>query len=370
MKKTFESVVFSGAELPRYSSCTFPAMCKLSDGRLLASFKAAPQKGGNKDNTVLMCVSGDNGRTWSEGSEPFTPPEINGKKTSFRTLYFIEWSAGHLLAVANAVDATMDELGYFNTETEGLKDTFILVYRSDDNGESWSEYDRIIPATFGDVPLPLTGCPFLCADGKIGIQFEVNKPYYATEYWVHHSAVIYSEDGGKTWGNEVMITDDPDVYYWDQRVSVLKDGRVADIFWTFDRRVGDYVNIHLCLSRDNGKTFGEPMDTGLIGQPGNVFGGKGDSVMAVYINREKTPEIRLAQMKASGEWEDVFTVYGTENKSKKQSGSMNDVWAEMGAFSVGHPFVLPVDEDNILVYYYSGPSTDRTDICCVGICLD
>jgi len=52
-----------------------------------------------------------------------------------------------LLAVANA-DATMDEMGYFNTKTEGLKDTFIPVARSDDMGESWGNFDRIIPATF------------------------------------------------------------------------------------------------------------------------------------------------------------------------------------------------------------------------------
>jgi len=73
MRKIFESVVFSGADMPKYSSCTFPSMCKLSDGRILASFKATLKKDGNTDNTVLVCVSKDNGRNWSEGREPFTP---------------------------------------------------------------------------------------------------------------------------------------------------------------------------------------------------------------------------------------------------------------------------------------------------------
>ena len=40
---------------------------------------------------------------------------------------------------------------------------------------------------------------------------------------------------------------------------------------------------------------------------------------------------------------------------------MNDVWAEMGKFSIAHPF-LTYDSDGYLwAYFYNGKTTDRTD---------
>lgn len=168
MKKVFESIMFSGEGKPQWSSCCFPAMCKLSDGKILASFKAAPQKGPtNKGECALVCISEDLGKTWGEPFEMFAPPEVDGKKTTLRTLYFLEWEKGKLLAVANVVDATMEDLPYYNEETEGLKDTYILVSHSGDMGKSWSEFERVFVKTFGDVPLPLTGAPFLTNDGPL-----------------------------------------------------------------------------------------------------------------------------------------------------------------------------------------------------------
>ena len=108
--------------------------------------------------------------------------------------------------------------------------------------------------------------------------------------------------------------------------------------------------------------------TGLSGQPGNVMLTKNGKLLTVYINRDNSPVIRLAE---SSNIKYVLTVYdsGIERNNAKNT-SMNDVWAEMGAFSVGHPFLLPKNDENILVYNYSGTSTDRTDICCAVIYIE
>jgi len=363
------SIVYSGAQTPKYSSCSFPSICVLSDGRMLATFKAAARKiPDNKTDCAAMCISDDGGKTWSDAFEPFAPPVVDGKTTTMRTLYCLEIAPGDILAVVNAVDATLEELPYYNEETEGLKDTYILFSHSHDGGKTWDPLERIQVNTFYDLPLPLTGAPFLTADGRIGIQFEVNKPYYATEYWVHHSCVVYSADGGKTWGDEVVITDCPDVYYWDQRLSCLHDGTVCDIFWTFDRRKGDYVNIHYCESTDGGRSFGPLLDTGLSGQPGNVVSAPDGKRLTIYINRDAAPVIRLAASDDGKNWEDVLTVFDFGRSTKeKQNAGMNDVWSEMGNFSIGHPFLAWGPEGDLLAYFYSGPSTHRTDFHCIKI---
>ncbi|MBR2344000.1 MAG: exo-alpha-sialidase [Clostridia bacterium] len=362
--------VYSGENCPALSSCAFPSITTLSDGRIFAAFKGAKTKGPyNKTDRGVVCISEDGGESFGEPLEFFTPPVVDGKPTTIRLIYFAEVAPDNLLAVFNAVDATMEELPYYNEETEGLKDTYIMVSHSADGGGHWSMPERVQVDSFRDTPLPLTGAPIITADGRVGIQFEVNKPYYEREYWVHHSAVVYSSDGGYTWGDEVVITDSPEIYYWDQRLSTLDDGRVADIFWTFDRTRGDYINIHQCYSTDGGRSFGALTDTGLVGQPGNIISGEGGELITVYINRDSVPVIKLAVSRDGGEsWQDELTVfdYGENTKGKKNSG-MNDVWSEMAAFSVGHPFIKRMPDEKIWVYFYSGPSTHRTDFHIVKV---
>ena len=363
-------IIYSGAQDPALSSCCFPALCQLQDGRIFASFRGGPQKGPyNLGEKGMTCISEDGGTSWGRPVEIFKPPVVNGKPTSLRTLYFLEFEKGHLLAAANAVDATMEQLPYYNEQTEGIKDTYIMVAHSMDGGKTWGPMERVQVQTFYDLPLPLTGAPFLLDDGRIGIQFEVNKPYTCTEYWVHHSAVIYSSDGGYTWGDEVVITDSQSIYYWDQRLSALKNGQVADLFWTFDRNKGDYINIHMCRSTDGGRTFGQPWDTGLSGQPGNVIEGDDGRLLAIYINRDAAPVIKLAESMDGGQsWRDVCTVFELATAAQgKSNAGMNDVWSEMGAFSVGHPFLYRMCDGTLWVYFYSGPSTHRTDFHYVKI---
>lgn len=363
MKTIGQGIAYSGKDEPRYSSCAFPGLCELSDGTLVASFKGAERKiPDNATDRGVAVFSYDGGKTWSSPVEPFAPPVVDGKPTTIRTLYFCEVAKGDLLCVCNAVDATLEALPYYNEETEGLKDTYIMFSHSRDSGNTWEPLRRIQVETYRDLPLPLTGAPFLTGDGRVCIQFEVNKPYYEKEYWVHHSCAVFSSDGGYTWGDEVTITGDRNVYYWDQRLSLLDDGRLCGAFWTFDRRVGDYVDIHYSESSDGGRSFGPLTGTGLTGQPGNIISGRDESMLLVYINREKAPVIRIAESEDGRIWRDIFTVYdsGMQRSGSKNAG-MNDVWSEMGAFNVGHPYMLRLKDGRIAVYFYSGPSTHRTD---------
>ena len=370
MKIIERGIVYSGEKEPKLSSCSFVGMLETTNDKIFASFKGAKTKGPYNDtDCVILCSSIDNGKTWSEPWEPFVPPVVDGKPTTLRIIFLTEIEKGHLFAVVNAVDATMEDKTYYNNETEGLKDTYILFSHSFDDGKTWSELKKIESTIFSGMPLPLTGAPFVTKEGRVGVQFEVNKPYYEKEYWVHHSAVIFSNDGGYTWGDEVVITAHPTRYYWDQRISVLNSGKVVDVFWTYDREKAGYINIHYTESNDDGRGFGEFIDTGLVGQPGNVIDGKNGEQLLVYINRDSLPQIRIAKSKDGGKrWEDELTVFTYERNTKMDhSGSMNDVWMEMAAFSTGHPFIYRMKDGSIWVYFYSGPSTDRTDFHYVKI---
>ncbi len=255
MKIIERGVVFDGANTPKISSCTFPSMCQLESGRVLFSFKGAPRKGPfGTDQHGYTCASDDNGKTYSAPIKKFEPPVVDGKPTTIRTVYYLGLKGSKVLAVLNAVDASADELPFYNEETEGLKDTYIMYALSNDNGETFGELSRLQVQSFIDTPLPLTGAPSLLPDGSIVIQFEVNKTYYDKKPWTHNSVAVYSKNGGKTWGDEVIITNHPHMYYWDQRISAIGD-KILDLFWSFDREKGDYVNIHACRSTKSPPAF-------------------------------------------------------------------------------------------------------------------
>ena len=369
MRITERGTVYSGKDTPKYSSCSFPSICKLSNGTLIASFRGAARK--TPDNATdrgCTLFSYDKGKTWTDPVELFDPPVVDGKKTTLRTIYYCEVGKNDLLCVFNAVDATLEDLPYYNEKTEGLKETYIMFSHSHDNGKTWDKPKRIQVGKFYDCPLPLTGVPIITPSGRICIQFEVNKHYFDEKYWVHHSCAVFSDDGGYSWGNETVITDSKTVYFWDQRISAVSDGRICDVFWTFDRDKGDYVNIHYAESKDDGKTFGQPVDTGLVGQPGNVIEGKDGSLLLIYIDRTVSPVIRIAKKTGDSPWKVVLTVFDFVSRDfKKKNAGMNDVWREMGNFNIGHPFITRIGEDELMAYFYCGPSTNRTDFLYVKI---
>ncbi len=205
----------------------------------------------------------------------------------------------------------------------------------------------------------------LLKDGVIACHFEVNKYESDPNPWIHRSCIIFSRDGGITWGEVVEITNHPDMYYWDQRPNVMSDGTtIANYFWTLDGKQQTYLNIHASISFDAGKTWETPWDTGIYGQPGVPVDLRDGRIATIDIDRSIRPIITVRTSRDYGKtYEESIVVYDTElvSQDSKQM-TMNDAWAEMAKFSVGHPYLLWLGNNEILAYYYAGSHTDHTSI--------
>jgi hypothetical protein len=265
------------------------------------------------------------------------------------------------------VDHSDPSLPFFNEETEGLLDTRIFLARSEDEGETWSDPRPMDTSPF-DIPTPLTG-PVLCLpSGELACQFELNKPYYDTSIWRHSSVMMFSKDGGESWPEHAITSSDPAnrIFYWDQRPGVLADGRILDLFWTYDNHAAVYLNIHARQSVDCGRTWSEMWDTGVPGQPGPPVSMPDGDIAMVYVDRTGPPTIKVRASSDGGRtWSDATEtiVYETETASQTwRKGSMQDAWSEMGQFSVGLPTTARLRNGDILVLYYAGPETDLTDV--------
>ena len=369
IKKT--GIVPSFPKQASYASKTFPAFEILPSGRWLAGCKVADKKTDSLYKKVLMTWSDDRGKTWAPAFEPVVLPEINGVKGHGISLYFLALGGDRVLMFINWVDASRPDLPFYDPEDESLKDTRIFYSFSDDRGKNWSSPTLMDTTALGG-PVPLTGPPILLGDGCILCQLEINKYKGDPNPWIHRSAMIRSFDGGNSWLDPVLVTNYPDMYYWDQRPNVLQDGQtLVNYFWTLDGKRNEYLNIHESISRDGGNSWSLPLDIGIYGQPGRPVQLKDGRIVAVSIDRRTVPSVKLhVKTGLDQPFHQTYEVYrATLPKQDSRYVSMNDAWEEMAKFSIGHPNLLYLGGNEVLVYFYCGDHHDHTEInyCLVSL---
>ena len=367
MKIKNQGTVVVGRKDTDMQSCAFPHICILPSGRWLCSFRAAPEKAATTGQHPMLTWSDDEGKCWSNPIAPFVPPDVDGKPGLFRSLSPTAMDGQEMLGVLFWVDHSDPSLPFFNEQTEGLLDTRIFLVKSVDNGETWSQSQLVDTSPF-NVPVATTGPILRLPNGDLACQFELNKHYYDTSVWRHSSVFKFSMDGGKTWPCHAISSNDPEnrIFYWDQRPSVLPDGQVLDLFWTYDNQDGVYLNIHGRESLDKGRTWSEMWNAGIPGQPAPPVALPDGTIGMVYVDRTAIPVIKMRTSKDNGRtWpgETEIIIYETAGVSQTQKkASMQDAWAEMGKFSVGLPATSVMANGDIVVVYYAGPHTDQTNI--------
>lgn len=362
-----QGTVVSSSVEDRRQSCAFPGICVLPDGRWLCTFRAAPTKLATAGQRVLLTVSDDEGRSWSVPREPWAPPMIDGRPGLLRAGHLTSLGGPRLLVVLYWVDHSDPSRPFFNTETQGLLDSRILLSWSEDAGEHWSPL-RIMDTTPFHIPTPITGPVLRLHNGELACQFELNKPYDDLSVWQHKSVLLFSRDGGNTWPEHGIASSDPEnrIFYWDQRPAVLSNGRILDLFWTYDNEAGVYLNIHARTSTDHGRSWSEPWDIGVPGQPGPAVELEDGRLAMVYVDRQGPPVVKIRCSRDGGRtWPAAseLVLYDSALQSQtRPKGSMQDSWAEMGAFSVGLPMTARLPGGDFLVVFYAGMHADATDV--------
>jgi len=366
MKIIDQGIVAKGEKGTDRQSCAFSSICVLPSGRWLCSFRAAPAKSSTTENTLINW-SDDRGKTWSDPVAPWDNIMIGKKTGSIRTAYLTAIGGNRVLAALCWVDHTSPSLPFFNEETEGLLDTRIFLAESDDHGKTWSKPILVDTSPF-TCPTPITGPILQLPNGDLACQYELNKHYCDPEVWRHSSVIMFSSDGGKTWPEHSIASNDPEnrLFYWDQRPNLLADGTLLNLFWTYDNKAGVYLNIHARASHDNGRSWLDMRDTGVPGQAAQPVSLPHNRIAMVYVERTDSPAIKARISNDAGRiWPQDIELIIYDHKGTQQTeskSSMQDAWTEMAKFSVRLPDTASVSDTGSLVVFYSGDNPDHTSI--------
>jgi len=338
--------------------CIFPAVATLSDGTVLATYRAGSTKD-CADESAHLLRSEDGGRTWSAPIALDTPM-LDGKRGGLRVCYVTELSPGRLLAAAMWIDhETHPGQPLFNPETEGCLAMAIVLAESANGGRTWTPW-RAVPMPDEIGPPSLTNPILKLPDGRLAMSIETNKHYLDSSKWYQRVVFFYSDDEGQSWSGPTVIAQDPTgrIFNWDQRACVAQDGRVATFAWTYDSEAKTYLNIHRRLSDDGGETWSPAEDLGITDQAGHPAVLPDGRVLLTWVDRFHSCSIRarLARDVAAPFAADTELTIYTHGKAGGRSdlGTTADTLSDMGVWSFGLPYAETLPDGDVMVVYYAG----------------
>ena len=197
---------------------------------------------------VWVCRSSDGGRTW-QVTRKFPPPaEGMTEYIPFGDIHVADDGTLRTTCYAAALDR---------------KQHNAWMFRSDDEGITWSVHSKISDIHNETTSLPLGNNIWLAA-----------ARYRQTD-------IILSIDDGKTWQAPVSVTQRNQINGHLQR---LKNGAVL---LSYGDRIKDQYGVHACWSSDGGKNWSEPVrlarfTTNDCGYPSSVESPSGEIVTAYY----------------------------------------------------------------------------------------
>jgi len=275
----------------------FPALVRLADGELLASFAVAAGFEAADMHTELA-RSQDGGRSWQLAGTLFN--ERTDRPTS-ANMRISRTADGELIAFGVRADRSRADEGLSSPLTQGFVETELLLFRSHDDGHSWQGPAIIEP--------PLVGPSFeLCSPV---IHLADGRWLWPTSTWKGwdgdcpngmKAIALVSHDRGQSWPDYVDVMDGhaEQLIYWEQKIVDMGDGRLLAVCWTHDLAQGVDREVHYAISHDYGRSFGPPRSTGLHGQTSTPIW-LGDGRLVCVYRRTDLPGLWASYVRIDGD---------------------------------------------------------------------
>ncbi len=347
----------------------FPNLARLQNGQIICAFRHARERQKeygrvtHVDPTAkdVFIVSPDGGRSFDPALHVILDDEMSEQDPCVNVLSdgriivtYFRWQLVPLGKGAETWGA--DAFSRYGRTLHGQYDCYphgASYSISDDNGQTW----RHMP------PLHMEGVP--SAGGVRGNIVELPDgallmPFYGALHLdeLSRAGLIRSDDRGETWYHYSVMGLDAarEKNYLEPGIYRTESGRLVGLFRTqtdytkpgvdFD---DTYLNLHIAVSGDNGKTFGPVQEIeGLWGSsPFHALRLQSGRVLVTYGYRRAPYGIRARLCNS-----ELTDLAGAEELILRDDGPNGDL---------GYPNAIQLDNGDILVtYYISGPDGIRT----------
>lgn len=351
---------------PRHNA-GLPSLLLCPDGSLLLAHRIGTHKN-SRDGTQFLWRSRDQGKTWSSVGFPFTTTP-SGAAAELRTAALSNLGDGRIAMLLTWIIHPNDTAPLVNPDTQGLLPIHIGWTVSTDNGGAWSSLQEIDVEPFVQ---PCGNGPLLrLPNGRLLAAFESYKHYDDPAPWSSRSAVILSEDNGRTWAKPLVVACDPAhvLSFWDQNIQLLADGTLISLIWADDRNRPGASEIYCSRSHDFGETWTTPGPIGISGQHSKPLLLPDSRLLLFYVVRHGDSAIRIAvSSDQGGNWRtnDDWLLYSQRANDlaaleDRGHGEYAAYLQGMGQWSFGWPSAVVLEDGQILASYYAGHG-DRSSV--------
>lgn len=338
------------------SVACYPTLARLSDGRILCTFRVGKAKDG-ADESLRIAESTDEGRTWR--AIPFSPDTtLNGVPGSMSLGSIVEAAPGELVMVSSWINRSDPTLPISNPETSGLLEIRSIKFHSSDGGATWSDIEVIEGIPF---PQPEISGPVIALSepGHLLLPMENQKHWDDPNPIDEKCYVLLSFDGGRTWPEWAMVAHDhPARKFWCNRITKLASGELVCASWTFDNATEQDLPLHLTYSSSDGRTWSTPVSTGIDGQVSHLLALDGSTLLMATSHRQSPAGIRLRTSTDNGKtWDgDGLLVLDAENQAVQSGGDLADYYQQMTGYTFGWSPMVPLNDGSILLAHFAGNS--------------
>lgn len=351
MQQLFSTYVYENP-LPqlRARNSAFLHLCQLPGGRILAAHQMG-QAFESVDGTTFLSESDDGGRTWSAPRQAFDKSGEDVPLTDCAKLTPLP--DGRLLAFGYEFFRRNPDLPIGNPQTGGLLDDQVYFSLSEDGGRTWSKHQTVPTAWNGhtEASAPLS----ILQDGSWATPITGFPNWEGKPVSRNCGRLLRSRDQGRTWNDGAVCMEFPGdaVTCYEQRMCQLEDGTLAVIGWNEDTASGKRLNNHVTISRDNGRTFSAPIDTGVHGQAASILAVGGGRVLSLHAVRRDTDAPGIYACLASlsgGGWETLaFERIWAPDAPMSQNLKAAEVFSFL---KFGQPGLIRLASGEFLMYHW------------------
>lgn len=242
----------------------FPSVAVLADGSLISMYTLAEAfEAANAQ--VHLSRSYDRGQTWKYQGRLCADTTDRITSTFGRIACSPE---GELIANLVRFDRTdhPDE-GLSNPDNLGMVHSELFLMRSDNQGETWEEPEKVTP--------PLDNPEFeMCSpitflkDGRWVWPTSLWRDWAGNHPYGNRMIAFVSKDRGASWPDylDIMHSETNHSTYWESKILEYPNGRLLAVAWCFDEQENVDLPNQYSISDDNGATWSPLASTQLAGQ--------------------------------------------------------------------------------------------------------